>query len=301
MQGESDKVARLKSAYALWRQTKGGSMTHWLSLMADDIDFQTLPGEGPLNVFTRPRTSRKDAAEYLTALVDTWEMLDYRIDEFIESGERVVAIGSCSFRHRANGAVFTSPKADLWRFKGGVAHSYYGYIDTQVVIAPTDKPVESRILFAAQGSPDGFRDAAQEQANIARLQDGYWHWLESKGGSVERWMALMDPDIDFRSVGAGARPMPFTRARGGIAEAAAYLGALTNDWEMVDFPMNEFIAQGDRVAVVGTCTFRFRRNGRVVTSPKLDLWRFKNGKATSFFEFFDTQAAFAATRNQPTS
>lgn len=291
-----DHVALLKDAYALWNETKGGSITHWLSLMAEDIDFKTLPGEGPPNVFTRPRTSRKDAADYLTALIDTWEMLDYRLDEFIENGDRVVALGSCAFRHRTNGGVFTSPKADLWRFRDGVACSFYGYVDTQVVMAPADKPVESRITFAAAQAPDDSRDPARETANIAILRDGYRRWRESKGASVGHWTAMMDPAIDFRSVGAGAPPMEFTRARDGIAEAAAYLSAVTVEWEMIDFPMDEFIAQGERVAVVGTCTFRFRRTGRVVTSPKLDLWRFRHGKATAFFEFFDTHAAFTATR-----
>lgn len=295
MPGDSDPVALLRNAYAAWKESKGGSIGHWLSIMAEDIDFQTLPGYGPPNVFTRPRTSRKDAADYLTALIDTWEMVDYRIDEYIASGARVVAIGSCSFRHRVNGQVFTSPKADLWRIENGVARSYYGYIDTQAVMAPTGKPIESRIA-ARESVPAASTDPVHERHNVATLREGYRRWRESKGYSVDNWISIMEPDIDFRSVGAGADPMSFTRACSGADEAAAYLTSVTDDWEMIAFPMDEFIAQGDRVAAVGSCTWRFKRTDRVVTSPKLDLWRFRAGKATAFFEFFDTHAAFAATK-----
>ena len=59
----------------------------------------------------------------------------------------------------------------------------------------------------------------------------------------------------------------------------------------------EFIADGDRVVVLSTCAFRHRGSGKVAESPKADVYRFRDGQIVEFFEFFDTAAAFAATRS----
>ena len=37
-----------------------------------------------------------------------------------------------------------------------------------------------------------------------------------------------------------------------------------------------------------------RASGKVVTTPKADVWRFANGKAVEFYEFFDTAQVVAA-------
>ncbi len=57
---------------------------------------------------------------------------------------------------------------------------------------------------------------------------------------------------------------------------------------MIEYVVDDLVAQGDRVVMLGRCSFRFRNNGRVVTTPKADAWRFKDGKAVEFFEYFDT-------------
>jgi len=43
--------------------------------------------------------------------------------------------------------------------------------------------------------------------NVARLNDAYRQWHESKGGSVQTWLDLMADDVSVRSLangGAGA-------------------------------------------------------------------------------------------------
>jgi hypothetical protein len=98
----------------------------------------------------------------------------------------------------------------------------------------------------------------------------------------------------FRSLANGAEPVPFTRQAQGRAAVKAYLVALTREWEMVSTDEREFICQGDRVAVVADMAWRNKATGKVFQSPKVDLWRIKDGHALEFSEFYDTAAILAA-------
>lgn len=132
--------------------------------------------------------------------------------------------------------------------------------------------------------------------NAAALRRAYQEWNATKGTSAGAWLALMADDVVMRSVSDGGGGMDFTRKNTGKAEAERYFAGLTADWEMIHFTADEFIAAGDRVVVLSRVAFRFRATGKVASSPKADVFRFRDGKVVEFFEFFDTAAAFAATR-----
>ena len=70
--------------------------------------------------------------------------------------------------------------------------------------------------------------------------------------------------------------------------------SLMRDWEMVSHTMNDFIAQDDRVAVIGRAVWRHKGTGKVADTRKVDIWRFRDGKAVDYAEFYDTARAFAA-------
>ena len=59
---------------------------------------------------------------------------------------------------------------------------------------------------------------------------------------------------------------------------------------MISYDVERFIGDGDDIVMVGRCHWRRRDNGEEVNSPKVDIWHFENGKATSFFEIFDSLA-----------
>ena len=106
----------------------------------------------------------------------------------------------------------------------------------------------------------------------------------------------MADDVTMRSVTAGAAGMDFTKANHGKAEAVQYFAGLAADWEMIHFTAEDFIVEGDRVVVLSTCGFRYRKTGKVAESPKADVFRFRDGQIIEFFEFFDSARALAATR-----
>jgi uncharacterized protein len=88
--------------------------------------------------------------------------------------------------------------------------------------------------------------------------------------------------------------MPFSAPRSSKTQILDYLEGLRRDWEMVSFDMNDFIAQDDRVVAIGRVVWRNKATGKIADTPKIDVWRFRDGKAIDFVEFYDTARSFAA-------
>ena len=136
MSQEVRNGAILKEAYRLWSETNGGSVDHWLSLVADEVNFGSLAQGRPNALsFTKTRHSRDGVANYLRELTHDWEMVYYAVDHFVAQGERVVAIGRCAWRFKLTGNVVETPKVDVWRFnEAGKAIEFFEYYDTAAVI-----------------------------------------------------------------------------------------------------------------------------------------------------------------------
>ena len=104
--------AIFKEAFERWHETKGGSVDHWMSIMADEIDFRSLAeGQGGLD-FTAPRRSKSEVGEYMSGLLAMFEMIHYKVDFMVAEDDRVIAVGSTSWRNRETGATFDTPKAN---------------------------------------------------------------------------------------------------------------------------------------------------------------------------------------------
>lgn len=136
------------------------------------------------------------------------------------------------------------------------------------------------------------------QDNVKKLRQAYANWHETRGGSVEHWLSLLADDVTLRSITDGAPGMPYTKANRGLADAKRYFADMLVDWEMIHFTPHEFIAEGDRVVVLSDVAFRYRKTGKLVESPKADVYRFRDGKIVEVFEFFDSARALAATREE---
>jgi ketosteroid isomerase-like protein len=136
---------------------------------------------------------------------------------------------------------------------------------------------------------------SNEVANVEILKEAYRQWHETKGNSVDRFFAFLDDDISFGSIPRGAAPLEFARQYNGKTELRDYFDALRKDWEMIHYRIDEYVAQGDAVFARGSCSWTNRKTGRLVETPKVDFWRFRNGKAVEFYEYFDTaKVALAA-------
>ena len=130
----------------------------------------------------------------------------------------------------------------------------------------------------------------ERNPHVIALRHAYRRWRETKGGCADEILAMFDVKVEMRSVLS-----PDTSELGGVhctkAEAAEYFAALARDWEMLDYVVDQFIADGefgDDVVMIGRCAWRHRASGAVVDTPKIDIWHFEFGKATRFTEMFDS-------------
>jgi len=135
MAAEARNVAMLKEAYARWSDSKGHSVDHWMTLVADDIEFGSLARGAPRVTFLRSYTNRDALADYFAGVLADWEMVHYRASEFVAQDDRVVMRGSMAWRNKHTGRTVESPKIDYWRFEGGKAVEFYEYYDTARVLA----------------------------------------------------------------------------------------------------------------------------------------------------------------------
>nr|WP_246270561.1 nuclear transport factor 2 family protein [Hongsoonwoonella zoysiae] len=133
-----------------------------------------------------------------------------------------------------------------------------------------------------------------EESNVAILKAAYSRWHETKGGSIEHWLGLLDDNVNFGSLAEGMRPLDFTRHRNAKSEVEDYLRSLIGQFDMIHYTIDEYVAQNDRIVAIGSTAWRNKATGKVVETPKIDLFKMKNGKIVEFFEMYDTARVLAA-------
>lgn len=133
------------------------------------------------------------------------------------------------------------------------------------------------------------------EQNVSILKQAYAKWSDSKGGSADHWTAIFADKIKFGSIAQGGHGAAYLTEYRSRDELTQYFGGIVRDWEMLEYVAENFVAENDRVIMLGRCSWRFKRTGKVVSTPKADCWRFAGGKAIEFYEFYDTAQLSAAT------
>ena len=107
---------------------------------------------------------------------------------------------------------------------------------------------------------------------VSVLRKAYSQWVKTGGHDHDCWLNIMADDVSLGSLADGSPEAPFTAHRNNKSGVRSYLDDLMRDWEMISHTMNEFIAEDDRVAVVGRAVWRNKGTGKVVDSRKVDIW-----------------------------
>jgi hypothetical protein len=110
-------------------------------------------------------------------------------------------------------------------------------------------------------------------------------------GDREALLALVTEDIEWIIPGEN---WPLAGTHRGHAELAAVLQKASEEVEMTYPEPPEFVAQGDRVLVVGVATGKIKATNKRFK----DDWVFaiRNGKLTNIREYIDTQALARASQ-----
>jgi len=135
---------------------------------------------------------------------------------------------------------------------------------------------------------------AAENPNVTILKKLYQDWHETKGQSVDSFMELMADTIAFSSLANGAQGAEFTKPCACPADVRGYFDGLLENWTMLHYRVDDYIADGDRVVAVGHTAWTNKATGKTCETPKVDVWSFSDGRITSFAEYYDTAALFAA-------
>jgi ketosteroid isomerase-like protein len=127
------------------------------------------------------------------------------------------------------------------------------------------------------------------EANLDVIRRGY----EAFGrGDINALLESFDEQITW--VTPGPRELATSGNRTGHQAVAQFFTAVNDVFEIQRFEPREFIAQGDRIVVLGSETARVRATGKVVELDWVHVFGMRNGKVVAFEEFFDTAAVVAA-------
>ena len=106
-------------------------------------------------------------------------------------------------------------------------------------------------------------------------------------------LALAAEDIEWIIPGEG---WPLAGTHRGHAELAAVLQKASKEVEMTYPKPPEFVAQGDRVLVVGVATGKIKATNRTFKDDWVFAITVKNGQVTKIREYIDTQAVARASQ-----
>lgn len=132
-------------------------------------------------------------------------------------------------------------------------------------------------------------------SNADNLRRLYRRWAETRGASVDDWLDIVSDDFRVTSGADEYSAAKFGVAPRGREGIRRYLENLREHWAQEIFEVIDVIDAGDDVVVVSNVAYRYRATDKIAVSTMVDVWKFRDGKAVSWLEVFDTASMVAAT------
>jgi ketosteroid isomerase-like protein len=128
-----------------------------------------------------------------------------------------------------------------------------------------------------------------EETNTQIVQSGY----EKFGsGDIEGLLGLFSDDIEWTI--PDIENAPFAGTRSGKKAVGEFFSQLNEAEEITRFEPLEFIAERDKVVVLGYSASTVRATGRSYETDWVHVFHLRDGKVVEFQEFFDNAAATKA-------
>lgn len=124
-----------------------------------------------------------------------------------------------------------------------------------------------------------------EQQNVSLVQQAYAAFGR---GDLDGLIALLDPQVSWLT--PGPPDLPTAGMRRGAAAVRDFFGILLNTFEITKFEPSDFLAQGDKVVVLGTSLERVKATGRSVDFRWVHVFTVRNGRIVAFEEPADVSA-----------
>src|SRR5262245_61102542 len=126
-----------------------------------------------------------------------------------------------------------------------------------------------------------------EPTNTQIVQDAYASFGR---GDIASVLSRLADDVDWQPVYGAASYVPTAGRRAGKAAVAEFFTTLSKAISFSLFEPREFIAEGDRVTVLGRSEGTALPTGRAVKTDWVMIFTLRNGKVTHFREFADSAA-----------
>jgi hypothetical protein len=133
-----------------------------------------------------------------------------------------------------------------------------------------------------------------EQANRQLVQQAY---QSVKTGDVRSLLNSLAEAVQWQL--PEMENVPFSGMWHGREQVGQFFRTVAQTQDVVEFELEEFIAQGDTVVVLGHFSQRIKSTGKVSASAWAHVWTIKDGKITHFREYVDTAAVSRAYSDAP--
>ena len=124
-----------------------------------------------------------------------------------------------------------------------------------------------------------------EQENLEVVRNVYAAFGRA---DLEGILDRLDPQVSWRT--PGAPDLPTAGLRHGLAEVREFFGLLLSTFDIQDFRPADFLAQGDKVVVLGTSREGPKGTGRLVDFRWVHVFTLRSGKIVEFEEPADVSA-----------
>lgn len=124
-----------------------------------------------------------------------------------------------------------------------------------------------------------------EAQNTQVVKNAYAAFQRGDIGGV---LATLDDSIEWHAVIGTEGVVPHAGVRRGLNGVGEFFSILGTTTDFQAFEPQEFIAQGDQVAVVGKYKAKVKPTAKTIESGWVMIFTFKNGKIARFREFTDS-------------
>jgi ketosteroid isomerase-like protein len=131
-----------------------------------------------------------------------------------------------------------------------------------------------------------------EQDNLQIVKDAY---AAFKRGDIPAILNTLSDDVVWFLPGQTSL-VPVAGERHGREQVGQFFSALDESQEVKEFEPQEFIAQGEKVVVLGQYRWRVKSTGREFSSDWVHVFTVRDGKVAGFKEYYDTDACADAYR-----
>ena len=121
-----------------------------------------------------------------------------------------------------------------------------------------------------------------EQQNLETIRSVYAAFGR---GDLEGLIAHLDPEVSWRTPGAPV--LPTAGLKRGHAAVREFFGLLLSTFDVQDFQPADFLAQGDKVVVLGTSREGPKGSGRLVDFRWVHVFTLRGGTIVEFEERAD--------------